>query len=154
LARTRGRRSVTLRPPSTTSLGTVPAREACRSPLMLIARATDGRPIVFEHRLQDLQARGDREFHQLRTSLHEEIDEWQMALGEGIDLVRPIDCARLSFHGGSLLAGVRPGLVTTRLSRAVRSRRSQISTATGTSPRLTSYLRCSRSASACSAIVR
>jgi len=31
LARTRGRRSATLRPPSTTSLGTVPAREACRS---------------------------------------------------------------------------------------------------------------------------
>jgi hypothetical protein len=41
---------------------------------------------------------------------------------------------RLSLHGGSLLAGFRPGLVTTRLPRAVRSRRSQISTATGTSP--------------------
>jgi hypothetical protein len=57
-----------------------------------------------------------------------------MALGEGIDLVRPIDCARLSFHGGSLLAGFRPGLVTTRLPRAVRSRRSQISTVNRTSP--------------------
>jgi len=34
-----------------------------------------------------------------------------------------------------LLAGFRPGLVTTRLPRAVRSRRSQISTAIGTSPR-------------------
>jgi hypothetical protein len=33
-----------------------------------------------------------------------------------------------------LLAGFRPGLVTTRFTRAVRSRRSQISTATGTSP--------------------
>ena len=37
-------------------------------------------------------------------------------------------------HGGSLLAGLRPGLVTTRLPRAVRSRRSQISTVSGTSP--------------------
>ena len=58
-----------------------------------------------------------------------------MARGWGIGLVRRIDCARLSLHGGSLLAGFRPRLVTTRLSRAVRSRRSQISTATGTSPR-------------------
>ena len=41
---------------------------------------------------------------------------------------------RLSLHGGSLLAGSRPGLVTTRVPRAVRSRRSQISTAIGTSP--------------------
>jgi len=43
-------------------------------------------------------------------------------------------CARLSFHGGSLLAGFRPGLVTGRIARAVRSRRFQFSTATGTSP--------------------
>ena len=57
-----------------------------------------------------------------------------MALGLGITVVGLIDCARLSLHGGSLLAGLRPGLVTTRVSRAVRSRRSQISTAIGTSP--------------------
>jgi hypothetical protein len=42
--------------------------------------------------------------------------------------------ARLRVHGGSLLAGFRPGLVTGRIARPVRSRRSQISTATGTSP--------------------
>src|SRR5713101_4347391 len=57
-----------------------------------------------------------------------------MAWGWRIDLVGPIDCVRLSLHGGSLLAGVRPRLVTTRLPRAVRSRRSQISTISGTSP--------------------
>src|ERR1700730_14021392 len=57
-----------------------------------------------------------------------------MPLGGRIDLVRPIDCVRLSLHGGSLLAGFRPGLVTTRFPRAVRSRRSQISTVSGTSP--------------------
>jgi hypothetical protein len=50
--------------------------------LMLIALAADCRPIVFEHRLQDLQARGDREFHQLGAGIHEKIDEGQMALGE------------------------------------------------------------------------
>src|SRR5438309_6692555 len=57
-----------------------------------------------------------------------------MTLGR-IDLVGPIDCVRLSLHGGSLLAGLRPRLVTTRLPRAVRSRRFQISTAIRTSPR-------------------
>src|SRR5438105_5086578 len=56
-----------------------------------------------------------------------------MTLGR-IDLVGPIDCVRLSLHGGSLLAGLRPRLVTTRLPRAVRSRRFQISTAIRTSP--------------------
>src|SRR5713226_8428375 len=48
--------------------------------------------------------------------------------------VRPIDCARLSFHGGSCWRALRPGLVTGRIARPVRSRRVQISTATGTSP--------------------
>jgi hypothetical protein len=42
---------------------------------MLIALAADGRPIVFEHRLQALQARGGCEFHQLGAGIHEEIDE-------------------------------------------------------------------------------
>src|SRR5437016_9771530 len=59
-----------------------------------------------------------------------------MALGGRIDLVRPIDCARLSFHGGSCWRALRPGLVTGRIARPVRSRRSQISTITGTSPLL------------------
>ena len=50
------------------------------------ALAADRRPIVFEHRLEDLQARGDGEVHQLGAGIDEDIDEWQMALGEGIDL--------------------------------------------------------------------
>src|SRR5438876_9827010 len=57
-----------------------------------------------------------------------------MALEGGITLVRPIDCARLSFHGGSCWRALRPGLVTGRIARPVRSRRVQISTITGTSP--------------------
>ena len=44
-----------------------------------------------------------------------------------------IGYARL-FHGGSLLASLRPRLLTTRVPRAVRRRRSQISTVSGTSP--------------------
>jgi len=55
----------------------------------------------------------------------------QMALGEGIDLVRPIDCARLSFHGGSCWAAFA-WLVTGRIARPVRSRPFKISTTTGT----------------------
>ena len=53
--------------------------------------------------------------------------------GGGLNNGGTSDCARL-LHGGSLLAGFRPGLVTTRLPRAVRSRRSRISTIRGTSP--------------------
>src|SRR2546427_5244940 len=83
------------------------------------------------HQTQDTTCH--RELHQLRPRIDEQINEWEMALGR-IDLVGPIDCVRLFLHGGSLLVGFRPGLVTTRLPRAVRSRRSQISTARGTSP--------------------
>jgi transposase len=104
--------------------------------LVLIAGTADGRPIVFEHRLEDLQAGRDGELHQPGARIDEEINKGQMALNRGIDLVRPIDCGRLSFHGGSLLGGFRLGLVTGRLARPVRSRRFQISTATGTSPKL------------------
>ena len=47
---------------------------------MLIARTADRRPILFEHRGEDLQARGDGELHQLGPRIDEEIDERQMAL--------------------------------------------------------------------------
>ena len=40
--------------------------------------------------MQDLQARGDREFHQLGAGIHEEIDEGQMALGE-VNRLGPTD---------------------------------------------------------------
>ena len=72
-------------------------------------RRRSDRPSV--RTVKDLQAGSDRELPQLGASIHEEIDQWQMALGEGIDLVRPIVCARLSFHGGSLLGGRSPWLV-------------------------------------------
>jgi hypothetical protein len=48
--------------------------------LVLIPRAADGHPIRFEHRGEDLQARGDSEFHQLGSCIDEEIDEWQVTL--------------------------------------------------------------------------
>jgi hypothetical protein len=35
-----------------------------------------GDPIRFEHRGEDLQARGDGEVHQLGSCIAEEIDEW------------------------------------------------------------------------------
>jgi hypothetical protein len=47
---------------------------------VLIPRAADGRPVRFEHRGEDLQARGDGEFHQLGSCIDEEIDEWQVTL--------------------------------------------------------------------------
>jgi hypothetical protein len=66
-----------------------------------VPRTADRRAIRFEHRVQDSQTGRDGEFHQLGTRIDEKIDERQMALQGRIDLVRPIDCARLSFHGGS-----------------------------------------------------
>jgi hypothetical protein len=48
--------------------------------LMLVPRAAEGCPIRFEHRAEDLQARGDGEVHQLGSCIDEEIDEGQMAL--------------------------------------------------------------------------
>ena len=68
---------------------------------MRVARAADRRAIRFEHRVEDFQTGRDGELHSLGTRIDEEIDEGQVALARGIDLVRPIDCARLSFHGGS-----------------------------------------------------
>jgi hypothetical protein len=68
---------------------------------MLIARAADRRPIAFERRLQDFQARGGREFHELGARIDEEIDERKMALAEGIDLIRRCMAA-------SCWVGVRP----------------------------------------------
>ena len=101
---------------------------------MLVRRPADRCAIRFEHRLEHFQAGRGGELHQLGTGIDEEIDEGQMALEGRIDLVRPIDCARLSFHGGSCWRALRPGLVTGRIARPVRSRRVQISTAGGSAP--------------------
>src|SRR5437762_5394387 len=70
---------------------------------MLVAEPADRRAIVFKHRVEDLQTRDDGELHQLGTRIDEQINERQLALRVEIDLVRPIDCARLSLHGSSLL---------------------------------------------------
>ncbi|MGH3523482.1 MAG: hypothetical protein ACRDU4_11815, partial [Mycobacterium sp.] len=102
---------------------------------MCVPDATQGRAIFFQHRGEYLQPGVDRQLEELGPRIDEQINKREMAL-RGIVLVRPIDCARLSFHGGSLLAGFRPGLVTGRIARPVRSRRSQILTTTGTSPRV------------------
>ena len=120
--------------PGTTSRGTVPGARRRARDLMLVPRTADRRSVFLEHRREHLPAGGDGELQQRRARIDEQIDERQLALGLGITLVGLIDCARRSLPGGSFLAGLRPGLVTTRVSRAVRSRRSHISTAVGTSP--------------------
>jgi len=48
--------------------------------LMLIPRAADRRPIVFEHRVEHLQTGCDGEFHQLGACIDEEIDKGEVAL--------------------------------------------------------------------------
>jgi hypothetical protein len=105
--------------------------------LMLVARTADRRPIVFEHRGKDFQTGRDGELHQLCAGIDQEINERQMALVGRIDLVRPIGCARLSFHGGSCWRAFRPGLVTGRIARPVRSRRLKFQQLSGHLPRTT-----------------
>ena len=46
--------------------------------------------------------------HQLGPHIDQDINERQMALEAGIDLASPIDCARLSFHGGCFAVRLSP----------------------------------------------
>ena len=89
---------------------TVPARDAAARPDADTAGRRSPSDPSSSIVVKDLQARRDGELHQLGSRIDEEIDERADGAGGGFDLVRPIDCARLSFHGGSLLAGFRPGL--------------------------------------------
>ena len=50
--------------------------------LMLIARAADRRPILFEHGREDAQARPNGELHELGAGIDEEINEGQMTLSD------------------------------------------------------------------------
>ncbi len=76
--------------------------------LMLVAGPADGRAIVFQHLLKHLEPRGDRELHQLRSGVDEQIYEGQVAWGLRCGLAQPIDCATLPFHGGSLSVRLAP----------------------------------------------
>ncbi len=48
--------------------------------LMRIPRATDGRAILFQHRIEHLQARPDRQLEELRAGVDEQIHQREMAL--------------------------------------------------------------------------
>jgi hypothetical protein len=123
-----GRRICTFRTPRATLAWARVAR-----PLdLLLTEAADRCPILLEHRLEDLQTRCDGDLHQLGLRIRPTAE--RKASDGRIDLVRLIGCARLSLHRGQLLARFF-AVATTRLRQAVvRSRRSQMSTATGTSP--------------------
>ena len=58
-ARTRGRETATLHPASTTSLGTVPARDAARAGTVRIPRTAQRRAILLQHRVEHAEARAD-----------------------------------------------------------------------------------------------
>jgi hypothetical protein len=69
---------VTFRPPSTTSLRVVPARLAGRSDSCAY-RGPQIAAILLDHRGEDLQARSQRQFQQLRLRVDEQINQRQMA---------------------------------------------------------------------------
>jgi hypothetical protein len=60
-ARTRGRRTATFRPPSTTSLLTVYGIRRAALGHVGIVPPAEGRPILFQHRFQHRQAKRHRE---------------------------------------------------------------------------------------------
>lgn len=106
------------------------ARGALR--LVRIPRSTDRRTILLDPRGEDLQARPHGQFQQLGLRVDEQIDR-----GRWLSEIRPakrVGLCEPSCSWRLLVGGLAPSLVTTRLPRAVSSRRSHISTATGASP--------------------
>jgi hypothetical protein len=67
-----------------------------------------GRSIVFEHRVQHAQARPDHQLQQFTLGIDQQIDEGQRARRGRFRDRAQAGYARLP-HGGSLLAGLRPG---------------------------------------------
>ena len=88
---------------------------------MRIPRPAQRGPILFEHRVQHLQARTDHQLEQLGLRIDQQIDERQRWRGDSTAAGRDGLCETSSWR--LLVGGLSPGLVTTRVSRAVRSRR-------------------------------
>ena len=106
---------------------------------MRIPRPAQRRAILLQHRVEHAEARADHQLEEFGFRIDQEVNERQGPDGGRFNSSDRTGYARL-LHGGSLLAGLRPRLVTTRVPRAVRSRRSQISTVSGTSPRVRAEL--------------
>ncbi len=100
---------------------------------MRIPRPAQRRAILLQHRVEHAEARADHQLEECGFRVDQEVNERQGPDGGRCNSSDRTGYARL-LHGGSFLAGLRPRLVTTRVPRAVRSRRSQISTVSGTSP--------------------
>jgi hypothetical protein len=115
------------------------ARGAALDPVR-IARSTQGRPILFQHEVQHLQARPDRELEQLGPGIDQQIDQREVSGRFNSDRVS--DYARL-LHGGSLSVRHSPRVWSPLVYHEQRRSRRSISTAIGTSPveRLQSHLR-------------
>ena len=69
--------------------------------LMRIPGATHRAPILFQHGLEHLQARGHDQLLELRLGIHEDLDQRQVTRRRGCRLATTSDCARLLLHGGS-----------------------------------------------------
>ena len=79
-----------------------------------VPRTAEGRAILFEHGFQHLQPGSNRTLEQLGARIDQQIDEREVT--GRFNRGGPSDCARL-LHGGSLLAGFSPWLVTGRIAR-------------------------------------
>ena len=78
--------------------------------LVRIPGTTDGNPILFQHHLEYLQARGDDQLLELGLRVHEDVDQREVPLPRRLRLATASGCARLLLHGGSFL-GALPQVV-------------------------------------------
>ena len=104
----------------------------CPRGLMRIPRTAQRRAILLQHRASSTR-RPERTINSKSSAFVSTRSATSGRDRTAGDSTAAIGYARL-FHGGSLLASLRPRLLTTRVPRAVRSRRSQISTVSRTSP--------------------
>ena len=102
--------------------------------LMRIPGPTHRGPILFEHRLEHLQARGHNQLLELGLGVKKDVDQRQVARSRGCRLAVTRDCARLLLHGGSFLGTSAPGFPTSRLTRPEGSRRFKFQQSLGHPP--------------------
>ena len=92
--------------------------------LMRIPWPTHCGPILFQHGLEHLQARGHDQLLELGLGIHQDLDQREVAHRRGFRLATTRDCARLLLHGGSFAGeACTSGSLTGRIARPARSRR-------------------------------
>ena len=102
--------------------------------LVRVARPAERRPILLEHGVQDLQSRPHRKVEQLRLGVNQQLDERQPTRGRRFNTGGRTELCETSSWRLLCCEACRLGLHTTRVSRAVRSRRFNFQQSVGHPP--------------------